>query len=416
MKVAVKQHDSEALSSCVDFPVLRMNLKDQFNAMMLQRSGRDLKDNPFGALGMALASTVLDNVVNAFITPAGLANIMEGHRPQQPDSGNEGENGPQAGGGLSQQSEAGEGLRETNGPKRQPFKNYKYSYDGLSKFSAWVQNDEGQEIRFVFSRDGLSWKLTNILIPTIQERASTSSNTTGSNNSSSSAEPEVSRDSASQSAANQSAIDHKLYLASAIRGQGFRCEYVVEETPPIVTCHYDNRYIYYETSAGALGPVFVLSGSDKSAAVGRSAGIATSATPSTDAQNIPNSPQGQIGEKAFVQTAAQSSPSSDNTSISNLPSSEIVKPSPARDFPNALDYYPAESVRLREKGRPIVRVCVGPDGNANDEPTIITSSGSARLDKGALQLAKSGHYNPGTEDSKPVTACINMAVNFQLRN
>jgi hypothetical protein len=34
-----------------------MNLKDQFNAMMLQRSGRDLKDNPFGALGMALAST-----------------------------------------------------------------------------------------------------------------------------------------------------------------------------------------------------------------------------------------------------------------------------------------------------------------------------------------------------------------------
>jgi TonB family protein len=70
---------------------------------------------------------------------------------------------------------------------------------------------------------------------------------------------------------------------------------------------------------------------------------------------------------------------------------------------------------MREAGSPLVHVCVGPDGEVADEPTIVTSSGSARLDAGALQLAKAGHYNPGTEDAKPVTACINMAVKFQLR-
>ena len=53
---------------------------------------------------------------------------------------------------------------------------------------------------------------------------------------------------------------------------------------------------------------------------------------------------------------------------------------------------------------------------APEEPTIAKTSGSARLDEGAIKLAKAGHYNPGTEDGKPVTACINFSIKFQLKN
>jgi outer membrane biosynthesis protein TonB len=59
---------------------------------------------------------------------------------------------------------------------------------------------------------------------------------------------------------------------------------------------------------------------------------------------------------------------------------------------------------------------VGPNGKLSEEPTVAKTSGSARLDEGALKLAKAGHYNPGTEDGKPTTACINFSIKFQLKN
>ena len=43
----------------------------------------------------------------------------------------------------------------------------RYSYDSVAKFSAWVKvspADRG-ELRLVFTLDGLSWKLSNIVVP-----------------------------------------------------------------------------------------------------------------------------------------------------------------------------------------------------------------------------------------------------------
>jgi periplasmic protein TonB len=93
-----------------------------------------------------------------------------------------------------------------------------------------------------------------------------------------------------------------------------------------------------------------------------------------------------------------------------------TNPSTGKNFPNSADYYPAASMRLGEEGSAIVHACVGPAGKLSEEPTIAKTSGSARLDEGALKLAKAGHYNPGTEDGKPVTACINFSIKFQLKN
>ena len=90
---------------------------------------------------------------------------------------------------------------------------------------------------------------------------------------------------------------------------------------------------------------------------------------------------------------------------------------PGKGFPSSDDFYPDASRRLDETGTTTVHVCVGPDGKITEEPTVARSSGSARLDGGAVKLARagSGRYNPATEDGKPVPGCVNFNVKFTLR-
>jgi TonB family protein len=95
-----------------------------------------------------------------------------------------------------------------------------------------------------------------------------------------------------------------------------------------------------------------------------------------------------------------------------------VQGGPGTGFPNPDDFYPSAAKRLEEQGMAIVSVCVDAKGRLTSDPTTVQSSGSARLDAGALQLAKagSGHYRASTEDGRPVNACYPFRVRFQLRN
>ena len=64
-----------------------------------------------------------------------------------------------------------------------------------------------------------------------------------------------------------------------------------------------------------------------------------------------------------------------------------------------------------------MHVCVGPNGKLTEDPTVAQTSGSARLDEGAIKLAKagSGHYQPTTEDGQPVNSCFPFRIKFALR-
>jgi TonB family protein len=91
---------------------------------------------------------------------------------------------------------------------------------------------------------------------------------------------------------------------------------------------------------------------------------------------------------------------------------------PARGFPKTADFYPDASRRLGEKGVASVRVCVDSLGRLTSDPSIAQSSGSARLDGGALTLAKagSGHYRPTIEDGKAVPSCFAFRIRFDFRD
>ncbi len=91
---------------------------------------------------------------------------------------------------------------------------------------------------------------------------------------------------------------------------------------------------------------------------------------------------------------------------------------PGSGFPTTDDFYPSAAKRMEEQGVSTVRVCVDANGRLTSDPTTVQSAGSARLDQGALQLAKagSGHYRASTEDGRPIDSCYSFRVRFQLRN
>lgn len=144
IKVGLKDQDSEKLAANIDFPALRENLKEQFNAYVMREAATEMKDNPFGALGMAIGEKIVDSLVDASVTPTGLSNLAAGGKPRQANE-------------VSSASSREQSF--------ELFKNARYSYDGPSKFSAWVSGADNSQVRFVFTREGLSWKLTNIVVP-----------------------------------------------------------------------------------------------------------------------------------------------------------------------------------------------------------------------------------------------------------
>lgn len=145
IKAGIVEKDSEKLSENIEFPTLRQNLKEQMNAAMMKNAATELKDNPFAAFGAALATKMVDGIVDSFVTPSGLASVMKGKKPSKQNS---------------------ESTSTNEKPKEEDlFKNARYSYDSHSKFSIWVPNEKGEEARFVLKRDGISWKLVNLVIP-----------------------------------------------------------------------------------------------------------------------------------------------------------------------------------------------------------------------------------------------------------
>lgn len=145
IKEGVVEQDSEKLSKNIEFPLLRQNLKDQINAVVMESAVTEMEDNPFAALAVGLATKMSDAFVDAFVTPAGLAAAMKGERPQQA-------------GGATAGGEAAPSEEDL-------FRNARYSFDSPSQFSVWVPDEQGSEARFILERRGLSWKLVNLVIP-----------------------------------------------------------------------------------------------------------------------------------------------------------------------------------------------------------------------------------------------------------
>ena len=138
------EQDSEVLAANIDFPALRQNFKEQINTQMMNKAASGLKGNPLSALAMGVATHMTDRLVDSLVTPAGLIGIIEGKNRMENVL-------------ISPEEQAAR--------KEKLFKNARMGYDSINRFSVWVHNERGGEVRLILARDGLSWKLVNLIAP-----------------------------------------------------------------------------------------------------------------------------------------------------------------------------------------------------------------------------------------------------------
>lgn len=77
MQSAIERRDAPALADYVDFPALRENLKNTFTAKLMAGDGSG-KDSGMNAMVAAFGSVLIGKLVDAMITPEGLAELMRG--------------------------------------------------------------------------------------------------------------------------------------------------------------------------------------------------------------------------------------------------------------------------------------------------------------------------------------------------
>lgn len=145
IKDGIMEGDSETLEEYINFVSVRQGLKDQFNAVVMEKAAAESKDNPFGALGMVFATKIIEGAVDSFITPDGLSRLSQGNaEPQMKAGGSSG---------------AGQGEKD------EVFGNASYGFTSLSRFTVRVPSDNADEVIFTLRRSGLSWQLTKIALP-----------------------------------------------------------------------------------------------------------------------------------------------------------------------------------------------------------------------------------------------------------
>lgn len=141
---AVDRRDADAVSAYVDFPALRESVKAQALARAHAEIDRpDLKNNPLGGLGQLMAAAVVNPLVDALVSPAGVLLMLKNGKP----------------GKLGDVAAAGAGV-DTQG-QSSPRKAYTVDYQGWSSVFVHPKGEAGSG--FVFQREGLwGWKLVAI--------------------------------------------------------------------------------------------------------------------------------------------------------------------------------------------------------------------------------------------------------------
>lgn len=177
---AIESGDEERLAARVDFPLLRDNLKQQIRERMMRGAADELDEHPLGALALGFASTLVDGLVDAFVTPAGVAELVRGRGPPLPPA-RERERRPrdddEEGDRPAPDAAPGARTGETPAPPARarddaadegddPFANARLERDGLDRFTVVVPAEErDDDVRLVFRRYGLSWRLTDVRLP-----------------------------------------------------------------------------------------------------------------------------------------------------------------------------------------------------------------------------------------------------------
>lgn len=142
IKSAAQERNAEKLSSYIDFPSVRLGVKEQLKAKVAKEMVAGNNNNGFEALGSMFAVAMIDPMVDAWVTPDGIAAlVVEDEKNGPKDDTSEKE--------------------ETNGLE------YETGYDSFNDFHVNISNPEEADniVKVTLHRDGLSWNIVGIDFP-----------------------------------------------------------------------------------------------------------------------------------------------------------------------------------------------------------------------------------------------------------
>lgn len=118
--------------------------------------------------------------------------------------------------------------------------------------------------------------------------------------------------------------------------------------------------------------------------------------------------------------AAPQTPADTESEVRSGAQTEAVLLPPVRmlgtnQLPDAEEFYPPELRRLGVEGATYVRVCVDRAGVRQGDPRIEQSSGNARLDEGAVNVARHGRYARSVQGDASVPNCYHFRIVFRMR-
>jgi hypothetical protein len=166
MKAAADARDAVALNEYVDYPALRVSLKQQVGEMLHRRIDGEHSSNPLLILGAVIGTALIGPLVDAYATPEGVAALLYG----MPPTGKPGEHPhappPQDSGEASASAPAGAAPAPaaSGNPTAEPRPVTTAGYRSLNEFAlTWDRADTGEHYAAVLQRHGLfSWKLAAV--------------------------------------------------------------------------------------------------------------------------------------------------------------------------------------------------------------------------------------------------------------
>ncbi|WP_038047447.1 DUF2939 domain-containing protein [Thermus caliditerrae] len=129
LAAAVERKEVQALERYVDFPRVREALKADLSASLMKEMQNE--ENPFAALGLLFTAGMVNVLVDALLTPEGLASLGTGKEPGQAS------------------------LEEV--------RNWRLRYLGLSR--AFIYHKDDPRSGLVLERQGLRWRVVRLQMP-----------------------------------------------------------------------------------------------------------------------------------------------------------------------------------------------------------------------------------------------------------
>lgn len=141
---SLRSRELDRLERYVDFAALRGNVQGQVEDRLARAAGGGM----LGGIAREVVGEISGHAVDAMVSPQGIAVLLEGRALARRATGQTAETG-----------------KDGKPAGYQPLKEAQTRFESPSRFTATTRSADGQPVVFLFERQGLRWRLTDIRLP-----------------------------------------------------------------------------------------------------------------------------------------------------------------------------------------------------------------------------------------------------------